>query len=224
MIRRPPRSTLSSSSAASDVYKRQAFNYHPHFQRNLPPKVLVKGLENITDTERDLLLMVYGWSKFNWDFTPAKGDDKQLANYDLLNMRILYASKSHRADRSLNLISLEGPSIRHLTTNNLGEISVSLDSLPDITRSVTLMPNVKNKDRASGSMLSIPYNEQYFKSNKIFIPQPGILSDEYNISLPIRNTFQLEKKRLNLLRFQYSDMQERRKFTVINMKNVIKIA
>src|SRR5674536_361763 len=26
MIRRPPRSTLSSSSAASDVYKRQAFN------------------------------------------------------------------------------------------------------------------------------------------------------------------------------------------------------
>src|SRR5664279_4314483 len=27
MIRRPPRSTLSSSSAASDVYKRQKFNY-----------------------------------------------------------------------------------------------------------------------------------------------------------------------------------------------------
>src|SRR5665648_1115278 len=28
MIRRPPRSTLSSSSAASDVYKRQAFPHH----------------------------------------------------------------------------------------------------------------------------------------------------------------------------------------------------
>src|SRR5664280_3930054 len=27
MIRRPPRSTLSSSSAASDVYKRQIFNW-----------------------------------------------------------------------------------------------------------------------------------------------------------------------------------------------------
>jgi len=27
VIRRPPRSTLSSSSAASDVYKRQMFNY-----------------------------------------------------------------------------------------------------------------------------------------------------------------------------------------------------
>ena len=175
-----------------------AFDYHPHFQQNLPPKVLVKGLENITDTERDLLLMVYGWSKYNWDFAPKQGEDKQLANYDLLNMRILYASKSHRADRSLNLISLEGPSIRHLTTNNLGEISLPLDSLPDITRSVTLMLDVKNKDRASGSMLSIPYNEQYFKSNKIFIPQPGILSDEYNISLPYQKYIPIGEKTIEL--------------------------
>lgn len=164
-----------------------AFNYHPHFQHNMPPKVLIKGLENMTNAERDLLLMVYGWSKFNWDFTKGKGEDKQVANYDFLNMRILYALKSHRADRSLDLVSLEGPSIRHLTTNNLGEISLPLDSLADITRSVTLMPDVKNKDMAMGSMLSIPYNEQYFKSNKFFIPQPKILSDEYNISLPYQN-------------------------------------
>ncbi|MCX6239684.1 MAG: carboxypeptidase-like regulatory domain-containing protein [Bacteroidia bacterium] len=175
-----------------------AFNYHPHFQRNLPPKVLNKGLENMTDTERDLLLMVYGWSKFNWDFAPKQGEEKQLANYDLLNMRILYALKSRRADRSLDLVSLEGPSIRHLTTNNLGEISLPLDSLPDITRSVTLMPDVKNKDRAIGSMLSIPYNEQYFKSNKIFIPQPKILSDEYNISLPYQQYIPLGEKTIEL--------------------------
>ena len=30
MIRRPPRSTLDRSSAASDVYKRQALAKHPH--------------------------------------------------------------------------------------------------------------------------------------------------------------------------------------------------
>eukprot|EP00656_Telonema_subtile_P015517 TRINITY_DN18147_c0_g1_i1.p1 TRINITY_DN18147_c0_g1~~TRINITY_DN18147_c0_g1_i1.p1 ORF type:complete len:103 (-),score=6.70 TRINITY_DN18147_c0_g1_i1:12-320(-) len=34
MIRRPPRSTLSSSSAASDVYKRQP---HRHHQASQPP-------------------------------------------------------------------------------------------------------------------------------------------------------------------------------------------
>jgi hypothetical protein len=175
-----------------------SFNYHPYFQRNLPPKALIKGLENMTDAERDLLLMVYGWSKFNWDFAPKQGEDKQLANYDLLNMRILYASKSHRADRSLNLVSLEGPSIRHLTTNNSGEISLPLDSLQGITRSVTLMPDVKNKDRAMGSMLSIPYNEQYFKSNKIFITQSTIPSNEYSISLPFQQYIPLAEKTIQL--------------------------
>src|SRR5678810_1495404 len=31
MIRRPPRSTLDRSSAASDVYKRQFFNFAKHY-------------------------------------------------------------------------------------------------------------------------------------------------------------------------------------------------
>jgi len=175
-----------------------AFNYHPHFLRNLPPKVLVKGLENITDAERDLLFMVYGWSKYNWDFTPKQEEDKQLANYDLLDMRVIYALINRRTRRSLDLISLEGPSVRHLTTNNLGEISLPLDSLPEITRSVTLLPDVKNKDRAMGSMLSIPYNEQYFKSNQFFSPQPVILSDEYNISLPYQQYISLGEKTIQL--------------------------
>src|SRR5664280_3734048 len=35
MIRRPPRSTLSSSSAASDVYKRQGYYFKPRIDREL---------------------------------------------------------------------------------------------------------------------------------------------------------------------------------------------
>eukprot|EP00656_Telonema_subtile_P011781 TRINITY_DN15875_c0_g1_i1.p2 TRINITY_DN15875_c0_g1~~TRINITY_DN15875_c0_g1_i1.p2 ORF type:complete len:106 (+),score=26.00 TRINITY_DN15875_c0_g1_i1:70-387(+) len=38
MIRRPPRSTLSSSSAASDVYKRQ-LDYVPVFREDWHPKL-----------------------------------------------------------------------------------------------------------------------------------------------------------------------------------------
>ncbi len=161
-----------------------AFNYQSHLINNLPPKVLAKGLENMTDTERDLLLMAYGWSQFNWDFTPGKTEDKQIINYDMLKMRILYSLPGRRAGRSLNILSLEGLSIAHLTTDQSGEISFPLDSLPEITRSVTLVPDVKNKKSALGSMLSIPFNEQYFKSNKLFIPQPEISSDEYSILLP----------------------------------------
>jgi hypothetical protein len=46
------------------------------------------------------------------------------------------------------------------------------------------MPDPGKKNSAMGSMLSIPFNEQYFNSNKLFIPQPVISSDEYSISLP----------------------------------------
>src|SRR5450756_3012762 len=42
MIRRPPRSTQSRSSAASDVYKRQAMNY-PTLNVHRRPKVAVLG-------------------------------------------------------------------------------------------------------------------------------------------------------------------------------------
>ena len=173
------------------------FNYHPHLIGNLPGKVLAEGLENMSDAERDLLFMVYGWSKINWDFKQQKADDQKLANYDLLNMKILYAGKNHRADRKLDLVSLEGPSIKHLTTNDSGEISLPLDSLTEITRSVTLMPVVKDKSSAQGAMLSIPYNEQYFKSNKLFIPQPTIPSDEYKV-YPSYQYIPLDEKTIEL--------------------------
>src|SRR5450756_2712517 len=38
MIRRPPRSTQSRSSAASDVYKRQLYHLHGHFHLSLVPR------------------------------------------------------------------------------------------------------------------------------------------------------------------------------------------
>jgi hypothetical protein len=75
-----------------------------------------------------------------------------------------------------------------------------LDTLPEITRSVTLIPDSKNKNSAAGVMLSIPYNEQYFKSNKLFNPQPTIAVDEYKISLP-DDYLPLDKKMIELPKF-----------------------
>jgi hypothetical protein len=156
------------------------FNYNPVFPGNLPARVLINGLENLSDNDLDLILMVYGWCKYNWDFSSNKASIKEPANYDLLKMKILYASKLNRSDRRLDLVSLEGPSIKHLITNGKGEISLPLDSLPDITRSVTMMPDTKNKKRVTGAMLSIPYNEKYFKSNKLFLTGQYIDPEVFN--------------------------------------------
>ncbi len=156
------------------------FNYHPVFPGNLPPKVLAYGLENLSDSERDLLLMVYGWSKINWDLKKLKPDTIHPVNYDLLKLKVLNEGKRTR-EKSLDLVSLEGASSRHLVTDGFGEISLPLDSLSEITRSVIMMPDVKSKNKAAGAMLSIPYNEQYFKSNKLHLQQPLLPIQEHII-------------------------------------------
>ncbi len=181
--------TDSVDGIASDLYTpgiEYTYNYHPAFPGNLPAKVLAKGVENLTDEDRNLLLMVYGWSKFNWDFPKEKSAEILPSDYENLSLEILYALKKNKGDRSMDLVSLEGPSMLHLTTNKAGKISLPLDSLPEITKSVMIMPAAKNKNKAKGSKLSIPYNEQYFKSNKLFVPQPTLSSNEYSIAKPYR--------------------------------------
>ena len=51
MIRRPPRSTLDRSSAASDVYKRQILDVITLALFNKIPRFSVKGTESISKTE-----------------------------------------------------------------------------------------------------------------------------------------------------------------------------
>src|SRR5665648_1254555 len=46
MIRRPPRSTLSSSSAASDVYKRQAILFESGFYKMMDKTIAVVTSED----------------------------------------------------------------------------------------------------------------------------------------------------------------------------------
>jgi MG2 domain. len=159
------------------------FNFNPFFPANLPSKVLAQGLENIPDEDRDLLLMVYGWTRFKWDFNKTKSISGDLPDYELLKMKILYSRKKNMSDRRIDLVSLEGPSIKHLMTDIHGEITLPLDSLPDITRSVTMMPDPRNKKRVQGAMLSIPYNQKYCKSSSLQISQPEI--NEYNYSRPV---------------------------------------
>jgi len=161
-----------------------SFNYHPYFKKNLPVKVLMDGLENISDEWRDLLLMVYGWSKISWDFNRKDSIKKELVNYDLLNMKILYASKANKANRRMDLVSLQGLSVKHLFTNKNGEISLPLDSLNNETSSFFLTPGAKNKNKILGTTFSIPFNGQYFKSENLFTEMPKI-PREISFSYPI---------------------------------------
>lgn len=166
-----------------------ALNYNPYLICNLPSSVLIKGIENLTDRERDLLLMVYGWKKYSWDFRQVtRVEPKKSVNYDFLTMKILYALKNRQKERKLDLFSLEGPSIIHLKTNEVGEIKLPLDSLPKITNSVVLMPSIKNEQRVLGATMTIPSNQQYFKNRNFFASLPTLPTSNYS-NLPVFNPY-----------------------------------
>ena len=184
--------TDSISGCAADIYTpgiESVLNYNPYFQRNLPKKVLVTGLENLTNEERDLMLMIYGWSRYSWDFTDKETTAKDLINYDLINIKVLGESKVHPSVKKLDLISLEGSTVMHLKTNNMGEISLLLDSLSENIKSVLLLPIKNDKNRITGAMLSIPYNEQFLKDISLFTAQqsvkPGINAEKFRVNKPV---------------------------------------
>jgi hypothetical protein len=148
-------------------------NFNPCFQRNLPQKVLMTGLENLTSEDRDLMFMIYGWSRYKWDFSDNQTAAQDLVNYDLINIKILGKSRVHASARKLDLISLEGPSVIHLLTKINGEISLGLDSLPGNTHTVTLIPGNEKKKVAEAN-LSIVSNPGYFNDKKFLTEQPAL--------------------------------------------------
>jgi alpha-2-macroglobulin-like protein len=158
------------------------FKYHPYFVKNLPTKALQDGLENLSDEQLDLLLLVYGWSKIHNQHVLKDSIAPKIANYDLLNMKILYALNWRKEDRRLDILSLNDLSKKHLFTDKKGEITLPLDSLNDKTRSIILMPDTKNKNKILGATLSIPYNKNYFKSKNLYAYQPSFSEELFNKS------------------------------------------
>jgi hypothetical protein len=159
-----------------------SFNFYPGLSNNLPPKVLAYGIENLTEAERDLIFMVYGWSRYKWEFSEYENPIKELVNYDFLKINIPSAQTKKISVNKLDLVALEGLRVIHLKADNSDEILLPLDSLPDVTRTVTLIPDTRNKKVLNNVTLSIPFKEEYFKSNKLQTPQQTISISEYPLT------------------------------------------
>ena len=168
-------------------------NYNQYFLENIPSKVLAKGIENISSEQRDLMLMVFGWKKFNWDFDKVQNSNiVQSIDYDIIQMKILNKSKKENMKLNLVELPLEEGSILSLQTNKNGEIILPIDSLAEDTRTIMMLQDTRNKKSITGAMLNIPCNEEYFYSNKLFTSQPTIPNytivkstskpDPYNLS------------------------------------------
>jgi hypothetical protein len=126
--------------------------------------------------------MVYGWCRYKWEFSEYENPIKELVNYDFIKINIPSVQTKKISVNKLDLVALEGLHVIHLTADNSDEILLPLDSLPDVTRTVTLIPDTRNKKVLNNVTLSIPFKEEYFKSNKLSTPQPTISISEYPLS------------------------------------------
>src|SRR5450756_1332661 len=100
MIRRPPRSTQSRSSAASDVYKRQLFNYL--YARHVGGTFILRledtdVVRSSAEFEADILEHLH-WLGLEWDEGPAAGglpERGAFGPYRQMARRELYLSLIH---------------------------------------------------------------------------------------------------------------------------------
>lgn len=163
------------------------FNYHPYFVNNLPHKVLKNGLHNLTNEERDLLLMVYGWSKYKEVPSEIDNTKDAVINYDLFNIEMLNPLAFKKTDRGLSLIEINGLSKKSLKTDKKGKITVLFDSLGNEAHSIIMTPNEKFKKKVNYASLSFPSNRKYFESNKLLSPQPIFTGNKFRNSNPPDN-------------------------------------
>src|SRR5664279_1565389 len=106
MIRRPPRSTLSSSSAASDVYKRQVLN-------NLSAIYAENNLNNTNNSLQTVLQQLSSGSRINSGADDAAG--LSLVNGLGANSAALTQSKTN-ATEGVGLLEVADGALSQVTS------------------------------------------------------------------------------------------------------------
>eukprot|EP00658_Telonema_sp_P-2_P032271 TRINITY_DN23939_c0_g1_i1.p1 TRINITY_DN23939_c0_g1~~TRINITY_DN23939_c0_g1_i1.p1 ORF type:complete len:135 (-),score=51.92 TRINITY_DN23939_c0_g1_i1:159-563(-) len=109
MIRRPPRSTLSSSSAASDVYKRQAMKVPKDVKYAKEVAALNVMMDPLgEDVHRDEMKAL--WHEYEDQETP---EAKFVKDMDLLEMILQAARYENSQDKDLAGFFAAGDKIQH---------------------------------------------------------------------------------------------------------------
>src|SRR5674536_400858 len=103
MIRRPPRSTLSSSSAASDVYKRQLFSLGKTISIGIFIKIQWANFDELILFNCWLLNMFFPFSSVSNQTYLLRKNRYQLTVFDRMNSCLLYTSDAADEEDSVDL-------------------------------------------------------------------------------------------------------------------------
>ncbi|HPT22309.1 MAG TPA: hypothetical protein PLR88_10210 [Bacteroidales bacterium] len=138
--------------------------YDREFYNNLPSRIKSLGLKNIDSKSINILMMTYGWRKFNLKEITRNNPEKEFVNYDCLTLNRQGAVKKRRSE--IELISLEEGKIINLEMNNSREAVLPFDSLDIYTRQVMILTEDDSKKNINPVSVRFPENKNFTDNAK----------------------------------------------------------
>ena len=159
---------------------KDVFFFDDAFYKRLPQHIKRVGLSNLSAEELDILLLTYGWSKFNWSINIDKEQNK-LLNYDRYEIdaiQKLSARKRKKIGKTKDpffIISVDEQSLIGITKKNNSSYILEIDSVSLLTKSVMLVPNFSIKRMIISATVNPIINTNYFDSFKN-LPEKPVLN------------------------------------------------
>jgi hypothetical protein len=135
------------------------FLFDRDFYNNLPAGIKIHGLHNIDKKSIDLLLMTYGWRKFNVRENTEINPAKEFVNYDYFKISNLAPEKKNIS--YVQVVSVEDHIVHTLTIIKNKEVIIPFDSLNDNVRQLMILENNFNTKNISSAKIVFPENRSF---------------------------------------------------------------
>jgi hypothetical protein len=135
------------------------FLYDRAFYDNLPPGIRLRGLNSIDERSVDLMLMTYGWRKFNLQESSGMAQEKKLMDYDYLKISNLEPSRKDKME--VQILTLEDANIIALPVDNDKEAILRFISLSDSVRRIRILADTRSIKNLNSARIEFPQNRSF---------------------------------------------------------------
>ena len=129
--------------------------------------IKVHGLNNIDKKSIDLLLMTYGWRKFNLKEISGISPDKKLLDYDYLKISNLEPGRKDKME--VQILTLEDANILTLAVDKDKEAILRFNSLNDSVRRIRILADTRSTKNLISAKIEFPENRSFTDRQNRFI-------------------------------------------------------
>jgi hypothetical protein len=140
------------------------FLYDREIYNNLPNNIRCMGIKNIDSKSVDLLLMTYGWRKYNLKEYVSEGKQPVMNDYD--HIRITSPGTARNGRSSVTLLSPEGGREFTIELDTNREALLSFDSLDVFARQILILPDEKAALNSNAVNVEFPGNPDFTEKAK----------------------------------------------------------